>query len=97
MASKNSPERRGTDPMPGSVGGVTSRDVPLSRLIRAQPWTKRKSDSLSGYSGVYTERPDKQLAAAPARGRSSSAYKPDVLLLGTIGRASRSFYSDAVR
>ena len=31
--------------MPGGVGGVASRDAPLSRLTRAQPWANRKDHS----------------------------------------------------
>ena len=32
--------------MPGGVGGAASRDVPLSRLTRAQPWTTDKNTPL---------------------------------------------------
>jgi amidase len=42
--------------MPGGVGGAASRDVPLSRLTRVQPWTNRKDQSLSGHSGATTLR-----------------------------------------
>ncbi len=40
--------------MPGGVGGVASRDVPLSRLTRARPWTTPNNHTLSGFSGATT-------------------------------------------
>ena len=73
----NPPNRRGTDPHARGVGGVALRDVPLSRLTRAQPRTRPKKLILSGYSGGnYKAKPlscpPLQVAGARIRGFLSS-------------------------